>query len=217
MSRGLGKMQRLILASLRPAKQAHVKDNFNYTGAPGFANLKHLNDVYDLRGTLPYLAIRLSEQSGKRKRRPVSEDLRVDQSFRITFLNAAHKLVERGLLIRCDSEDAKQLRFVRMRPEIDRSRRFAHPQTHQKIPAPELIRMLHDLLKQANTTNDEIAAAQLYAVAGVIGSAYAHLDPEKINRGLFAVVGFWRDRESVCSTNVSESLHRDFPNRILAL
>ena len=171
MSRGLGKMQRLILASLRPAKQAHVEGKFNYIGAAGFANVMHLSDLYDLRGTLPYLAIRLSDRPGKRKRRPVSEDLRVvDQSFRVTFLRAAHHLVERGKLIRCDDKDAKQLRFVRMRPEIDRSRRFAHPQTRQKIPAPELTRMLRALLTHENTA-DEAAAQQLYAVVGLLAAS----------------------------------------------
>jgi hypothetical protein len=141
MSRGLGKMQRLILASLKPAKQAHVEGKFNYMGAAGFANFIHLSDLYDLRGTLPYLAIRLSERPGKRKRRPVSEDLRVvDNAFRITFMRAARNLVERGLLIRCDDEDAVQLRFVSV----------AHPQTRQKIPAPELTRSLRALLSHEN-------------------------------------------------------------------
>ena len=171
MSRGLGKMQRLILASLKPAKQAHVEGKFNYSGAARFANIMHLSDLYDLRGTLPYLAVRLSVRPGKRKQRPVSEDLRVvDQSFRVTFLRAAHHLVERGLLIPCDDEDAKQLRFVRMRPEIDRSRRFAHPQMRQKIPAPELTRMLRALLAHENTA-DEAAAQQLYAVVGLLAAS----------------------------------------------
>ena len=81
MSRGLGKMQRLILASLKPAKQAYVKAS-STCGAARFANVAHLSDLYDLRATLPYLAIRLSERPGKRKRRPISEDLRVvDKSF----------------------------------------------------------------------------------------------------------------------------------------
>ena len=134
MSRGLGKMQRLILASLKPAKQAHVEGNFDYTGAASFAKVAHQSDLYDLRGALRYLAIRLSERPGKRKRRPVSEDLRVvDQSFRVTFVRAAYNLVERGLLIRYDDEDAKQLRFVSMRPDIF----VVHPQIRQKIPAPE--------------------------------------------------------------------------------
>ena len=87
MSRGLGKMQRLILASLKPAKQAHVEGKFDYVGAARFANVAHLSDLYDLRATLPYLAIMLSERPGKRKRRPISEDLRVvDQSFRSRVL-----------------------------------------------------------------------------------------------------------------------------------
>ena len=146
MSRGLGKMQRLILASLKPAKQAYVEGKFNYVGAARFANVAHRSDLYDLRATLPYLAIRLSERPGKRKRRPISEDLRVvDQTFRVAFCQAAHTLVDRGLLIPCDDEDAKRLRFVRMRPEIDRSRSFAH------IPAPELTRMLRALLTHENT------------------------------------------------------------------
>ena len=34
MSRGLGKMQRLILASLKPAKQAYVEGKFNYSALP---------------------------------------------------------------------------------------------------------------------------------------------------------------------------------------
>ena len=173
MSRGLGKMQRLILASLKPAKQAHVEGKFNYVGAARFANVAHLSDLYDLRATLPYLAIMLSERPDKRKRRPISEDLRVvDQSFRVAFCQAAHTLVERGLLIPCDGENAKQVRFVRMRPDIDRSRSFAHPQTHQKIPAPELTRMLRALLTHDNTTDDEIAAKhQLYAVVGLLAAS----------------------------------------------
>ncbi len=40
MSRGLGKMQRLILASLKPAKQAHVEGKFNYSGAARFAKVR---------------------------------------------------------------------------------------------------------------------------------------------------------------------------------
>ena len=171
MSRGLGKMQRLILASLKPAKQAYVEGKFNYVGAARFANVAHLSDLYDLRATLPYLAIRLSERPGKRKRRPISEDLRVvDKSFRVAFCQAAHTLVERGLLIPCHNEDAKQVRFVRMRPEIDRSRCFA--QTRQKIPAPELTRMLRALLTHENTTDEEIAAEQqLYAVVGLLAAS----------------------------------------------
>jgi hypothetical protein len=39
MSRGLGKMQHLILASLKPAKQAHVEGKFSYIGAASFANV----------------------------------------------------------------------------------------------------------------------------------------------------------------------------------
>jgi hypothetical protein len=173
MSRGLGKMQRLILASLKPAKQAHVEGKFNYVGAARFANVAHLSDLYDLRATLPYLAIMLSERPDKRKRRPISEDLRVvDQSFRVAFCQAAHSLVERGLLIPCDGENAKQVRFVRMRPDIDRSRSFARSQTHQKIPAPELTRMLRALLTHDNTTDDEIAAEQqLYAVVGLLAAS----------------------------------------------
>ena len=173
MSRGLGKMQRLILASLEPAKQAYVEGKFNYIGAASFANVRQESGLYDLRGTLPYLAIRLSERPGKRKRRPISEDLRVvDQTFRVAFCQAVHTLVKRGLLIPCDNETAKQLRFVRMRPEIDRSRSFAHPQTSQKIPAPELTRMLRALLAHENTTDEEIAAAQqLYAVVGLLAAS----------------------------------------------
>jgi hypothetical protein len=173
MSRGLGKMQRLILASLKPAKQAYVEGKFNYVGAARFANVAHLSDLYDLRATLPYLAIMLSERPDKRKRRPISEDLRVvDQSFRVAFCQAAHTLVERGLLIPCDGENAKQVRFVRMRPDIDRSRSFARPQTRQKIPAPELTRMLRALLTHDNTTDDEIAAEQqLYAVVGLLAAS----------------------------------------------
>ena len=173
MSRGLGKMQRLILASLEPAKQAYVEGKFNYIGAASFANVRQESGLYDLRGTLPYLAIRLSERPSKRKRRPISEDLRVvDQTFRVAFCQAVHTLVKRGLLIPCDNENAKQLRFVRMRPEIDRSRGFAHPQTSQKIPAPELTRMLRALLAHENTTDEEIAAAQqLYAVVGLLAAS----------------------------------------------
>lgn len=169
MSRGLGKMQRLVLASLKPAKQAHVEGKFNYTGAASFANVVHLSDLYDLRGTLPYLAIRLSERPGKRKQRPISEDLRVvDQSFRVTFWRAANHLVERGLLIRCDDEDAKQLRFVSTRPDIF----VVHPQICQKLPAPELTRMLRVLLTNENTIDAENAAAQqLHAVVGLLGAS----------------------------------------------
>jgi hypothetical protein len=140
-------MQHLILASLKPAKQAHVEGKLSYIGAASFANVIHQSDhpgetlvrqggefmtldegVYDLRATLRYLAIRLSERPGKRKRRPVSEDLRViDNAFRITFMRAVRNLVELGLLIRCDDEDAVQLRFVSMRPDIDRRRAPTNP------------------------------------------------------------------------------------------
>jgi hypothetical protein len=59
-----------------------------------------------------------------------------------------------------------------MRPDIDRSRSFAHPQTHQKIPAPELTRMLRVLLTHENTADQEIAAAQqLYAVVGLLAAS----------------------------------------------
>ena len=140
MSRGLGKMQHLILASLKPAKQAHVEGKLSYIGAANFTNVIHQSDhpgetlvrqggefvtldegVYDLRATLRYVAIRLSARPGKRKRRPISEDRRViDNAFRITFMNAVRSLVERGLLIPCDDEDAVQLRFV----------------SHQRAPRP---------------------------------------------------------------------------------
>jgi hypothetical protein len=168
MSRGLGKMQRLILASLKPAKQAYVEGKFNYVGAARFANVAHLSDLYDLRATLPYLAIRLSERPGKRKRRPISEDLRVvDQTFRVAFCQAAHTLVERGLLIPCDDEDAKQLRFVSMRPDIF----VVHPQIRLKSPAPELTRMLRVLLSKENTIDENDAAQQLHAVVGLLAAS----------------------------------------------
>ena len=172
MSRGLGKMQRLILASLKPAKQAHVEGTFNYTGAAGFAKVAHQSDRYDLRGTLRYLAIRLSERPGKRKRRPVSDDLRVvDESFRVAFVRAAHHLVERGLLIPCDDEDAKRLRFVSMRPDMTAAVVRA-PQIRQKIPTPELIRMLRVLVTDESTIDAEIAAAQqLYAVVRLLATS----------------------------------------------
>jgi hypothetical protein len=136
MSRGLGKMQHLILASLKQAKRAHIEGQLSYTGSASFANVVHQSKrpretlvrrggefvtldegVYDLRATLRYLAIRLSEGPSKRKRRPVSQDLRViDNAFRMTFMKGVRSLVERGLLVRCDAEDALQLRFVSMTP-----------------------------------------------------------------------------------------------------
>jgi hypothetical protein len=136
MSRGLGKMQHLILASLKQAKRAHIEGQLSYTGSASFANVVHQSKrpgetlvrqggefvtldegVYDLRATLRYLAIRISEGPSKRKRRPVSQDLRViDNAFRITFMKGVRSLVERGLLVRCDAEDAVQLRFVSMPP-----------------------------------------------------------------------------------------------------
>jgi len=187
MSRGLGKMQRLILASLKPAKQAHVEGKLSYIGAANFTNVIHQSDhpgetlvrqggefmtldedVYDLRATLRYVAIRLSARPGKRKRRPVSLDRRViDNAFRITFMNAVRSLVERGLLIPCDAGDAKQLRFVSMRPDI----LVVHPQIHQEIPAPELIRMLRVLLNENTIDAENDAAQQLHAVVGLLAAS----------------------------------------------
>jgi hypothetical protein len=129
-------MQHLILASLKQAKRAHIEGKLSYTGAASLANvIRHSKrpgetivrqggefvildeSVYDLRATLRYLAIRLLEEPSKRKRRPVSQDLRVvDNAFRITFMKAVRNLIERGLLVRCDAEDAVQLRFVSMPP-----------------------------------------------------------------------------------------------------
>jgi len=81
---------------------------------------------------------------------------------------AAHNLVERGLLIRCDNEGAKQLRFVSMRPDIP----VVHPQIRQKIAAPELIRMLRVLLTDENTIDAENdAAQQLHAVVGLLAAS----------------------------------------------
>ena len=85
-----------------------------------------------------------------------------------TFVRAAHNLVERGLLIRCDNEGAKQLRFVSMRPDIP----VVHPQIRQKIPTPELIRMLRVLLTDENTIDAENdAAQQLHAVVGLLAAS----------------------------------------------
>ena len=172
MSRGLGKMQRLILASLKPAKQAYVEGKFNYVGAARFANVAHLSDLYDLRATLPYLAIRLSERPSKRKRRPISEDLRVvDKSFRVAFCQAAHTLVERGLLIPCHNEDAKQVRFVRMRPEIDRSRCFAH-QPVKKFQRPSSLACSVLSLPMRTPPMKKLPRQQqLYAVVGLLAAS----------------------------------------------
>jgi hypothetical protein len=85
--------------------------------------------VYDLRATLVYLAVTLTQRpiaGRKRKYRPAREnkwhpaDIHfVDSSFRASFSRAVRNLVERGLLICCDNDDAEQLRFVSLRPDIE--------------------------------------------------------------------------------------------------
>jgi hypothetical protein len=45
---------------------------------------------------------------------------KIDDRFRISFYRAARSLIKRGLLIRCDDGDEQQLRFVSMRPDIER-------------------------------------------------------------------------------------------------
>jgi hypothetical protein len=93
--------------------------------------------VYDLRATLRYLTIALNKPT-KAEHRPFpfshkhtianeNEDRpanqasywRVDDVFRISFYRAARNLVDRGLLISCDDDDATQLRFVSMHPDIE--------------------------------------------------------------------------------------------------
>ena len=87
--------------------------------------------------------------------------------------------------------DAKQLRFVSMRPDI----LVVHPQIHQEIPAPELIRMLRVLLTYENTIDAENdAAQQLHAVVGLLaasglssGRAALSTVPEKFQRAVSSV------------------------------
>ena len=70
MSRGLGKMQRAILAGLEPAKRAHMRGKFDYLGAQVFSRLHDEPTLgwsgthvtlgkrqFDLRATLRYLAL----------------------------------------------------------------------------------------------------------------------------------------------------------------
>jgi hypothetical protein len=183
MSRGLGRMQNLILASLKPAKRAYAEQKFDYIGGAGLKNLNEQSDrafdkahqqleaqsgktnqpdplqallslvnmhrdapvaedevlvfsggehtyldegVYDLRATLRYLADRFNKKklvSWENRDRTANWDhcsyWFVDDSFRVSFYRAARNLVERGLLICCDNDEAAQLRFVSMRPDIE--------------------------------------------------------------------------------------------------
>ena len=81
--------------------------------------------VYDLRATLRYLAIQFKkkEPAAWVNRDRTSNLARVigyvDTTFRISFYRAVRNLVERRLLIRCDDDTEKQLRFVSMRPDIE--------------------------------------------------------------------------------------------------
>src|SRR5262249_27412318 len=87
MSRGPGQMQQLILAALKPAKQAYANGEFDYIGGAGLENLMNNRSadpipldqlqarqggeyytleegVYDLRCTLRYLAIHWPKRWG---------------------------------------------------------------------------------------------------------------------------------------------------------
>ena len=117
MSKGLGKLQRLILDNLDAAKDS----KHHYTRGPdgwtrghgqvlvlGMTLELHEN-LYDLRGTVRFMAEKfggLEEKSeytcGFKKVRP---------SFQVSFSRAVASLVRRGLLIPVDT--GRECRFVR--------------------------------------------------------------------------------------------------------
>lgn len=151
MSRGLGDMQRTVLASLEPAKRAYAQGKFDYVGGAASENVwAHSDDdskfvrhggefftlddnVYDLRATLVYAALNAPVRvwPGLRDGTGISpfkmarhnpwrggKFQYVQTVFRDAFMRAARSLVERGLLIRSDDEDARQLRFVSLRDDL---------------------------------------------------------------------------------------------------
>jgi hypothetical protein len=86
-------------------------------------------DVYDLRMTLRYMAITMTEtlttrSSPARRPDPLMSGLSggevyIEQPFRTAFYRAARSLVERGLLIRLDDDATGQIRFVSLRPDLE--------------------------------------------------------------------------------------------------
>jgi hypothetical protein len=89
-------------------------------------------DVYDLRATLRYLAFanKLAEPNpvhtvgwANRDRTANTSGASywyINPAFRISFYRAARNLIKRGMLICCDDEGDSQLRFVSMRPDLER-------------------------------------------------------------------------------------------------
>jgi hypothetical protein len=149
MSRGIGQMQSVVLAALKPAKRAFAAGAFKYIGGADYENVfRHMTSdshggyqyppegplvraggefytlgdgVYDLRATLVYLALQWPRRGMPRQNRDREDGYYwIDPSFRNAFTRAARTLIDRGLLIRCDGEDGPQVRLVSMRPDIDR-------------------------------------------------------------------------------------------------
>ena len=111
MSRGLGWMQREVLATLDAAEAAPLRYDRGRAmppaGMPGRVVLQgeevDLPDgVYDLRASVQFLARRHGQASGRPQgRSPYAAPARIHEDFRISFYRAARSLIRRGHLQWC--------------------------------------------------------------------------------------------------------------------
>ena len=124
MSRGLGNMQRAIIAGLKPAMAARRDGILRYPGSGHDGKVRErgdyvvlADDEYDLRAVLRFLAY------GKPEAVYNLVEGSIEPTFSAAFSRAAHGLEERGILIR-SGLSSWPLRIVRLAPEAPL---FDHP------------------------------------------------------------------------------------------
>jgi hypothetical protein len=160
MSRGLGNVQRAIIAGLKPAMAARRDGILRYPGGGHDGKVRErgdylalADDEYDLRAVLRFLAY------GKpgAVHNPVEGS--IEPAFSAAFSRAAHGLEERGVLIR-SGLSWWPLRIVRLAPD-------APGLDHPWIPQARAVLEAQDEADRARRAQVVAALKGLYPHSGV--------------------------------------------------
>jgi hypothetical protein len=160
MSRGLGNMQRAIIAGLKPAMAARHDGILRYPGGGHDGKVRErgdyvvlADDEYDLRAVLRFLAY------GKPGAVYNLVEGYIQSAFSAAFSRAAHGLEERGILIR-SGLSWWPLRIVRLAPDAPM---FDHPW----ITTAGAVLEARDKADRARSAQVVVALKALYPHSGV--------------------------------------------------
>jgi hypothetical protein len=136
MSRGPGRMQRLILNNLEAAKKEHAVGGLDYQGAawgetclriafgekPVVMESRRLVElppgVYDLRAVAAYLAHRTGSTRKVKGNQAKGRGYLIDPGFQASFSRAVRSLLRRELLV--PAHPRHPPRFVTAKPGLER-------------------------------------------------------------------------------------------------